>query len=213
MSSRAVAYGFGQRLVELGAIAAFVVLAAWSFWRFAAATQLGFVAIVIALVAMPAGWLAADLLSGLLHWALDTFGSARTPFVGRAFIRPFREHHADPQAMTQHDFVETHGASCFAALPFLAAACVLPLDSWAWSLVQALLVFVGLGALITNQCHKWAHMDEVATPKLVRWAQKRGLVLPPEHHWLHHSEPFNSHFCMSCGWFNRPLDAVLRAWR
>ena len=31
--------------------------------------------------------------------------------------------------MTRHDFVETHGASCLAALPLLALACWLPLDS------------------------------------------------------------------------------------
>ena len=45
--------------------------------------------------ALIAGWLLADLFSGLVHWALDSFGSVRTPIFGPAFIRPFREHHAD----------------------------------------------------------------------------------------------------------------------
>ncbi len=205
------AYGIGQRLCEIGAIALFALLAAWSLWRLCSATQL--YAVAVLLVALPAGWLAADLLSGLLHWTLDSFGSASTPLVGRAFIRPFREHHADPEAMTRHDFIETHGASCLAALPFLVAACAMPLDAWTWILGQALLLCVALGALFTNQCHKWAHLDESATPPAVRWAQRARLVLPREHHRLHHTAPFDSHFCMSSGWLNAPLNRLLRAWR
>jgi plasmanylethanolamine desaturase len=74
-------------------------------------------------------------------------------------------------------------------------------------------VSIALGALATNQCHKWAHMEPGATPRAVRWLQDRGLVLARAHHLRHHTAPFDSHFCMSCGWLNRPLDALLRAWR
>jgi len=199
-------YGRGQRRLEIAAIAAFGILAAWALARLAAASGAAFPAVVLA--AAPAGWLASDLLSGLLHWACDSFGSVSTPLVGRAFIRPFRQHHADPAAMTRHDFVETHGASCLAALPFLAAACAVAAVP-----AQALLAFTALGALATNQCHKWAHMEEAATPRAVRWLQRRGLVLPREHHGRHHTPPFDTHFCMSCGWLNAPFNALLRAWR
>jgi Lipid desaturase domain len=205
------AYGRGQRLLELASIAAFALLAGWSTWRLLAATGPHCFAVV--LVAVPCAWLATDLGSGLLHWACDSFGSTRTPIVGGALIRPFREHHVDPEAMMRHDFVETHGASCLAALPFLAAAGLAPIETWPWILAQAVLLFAALGALFTNQCHKWAHMDEAATPSAVRWAQARWLVLPREHHRLHHTAPFDSHFCMSCGWLNAPLNALLRAWR
>ena len=190
-------YGTGQRVLEVGAIGAFALLAAWSTWRLLAATGPHCFAVV--LVAAPVGWLAADLGSGLLHWACDSFGSASTPVIGQALIRPFREHPVDPQAMTRHDFVETHGASCLAALPFLAASVAVPLASWPWLLAQAVLLCIALGALFTNQCHKWAHMDEAATPAAVRWAQRRRLVLPRDHHRLHHTAPFDSHFCMSSG--------------
>ena len=205
------AYGRGQRALEACSIALFAALFGWSAWRLLAAV--GAQAFLFALAAAPLGWLAADLISGLLHWACDSLGSASTPIVGRALIRPFREHHVDPEAMTRHDFVETHGASCLAALPFLAASAVAPLDAWPRLLAQAVLVFIALGGLFTNQCHKWAHMDEAATPAVVRWAQRRWLVLPREHHRLHHTAPFDSHFCMSSGWLNAPLNAVLRAWR
>jgi ubiquitin-conjugating enzyme E2 variant len=56
-------------------------------------------------------------------------------------------------------------------------------------------------------------MHESATPRFVRWAQRRWLVLPREHHRVHHTPPFDTHFCVSNGWLNSAFDAVLRAWR
>jgi len=204
-------YTRSQRLLEVGAIALFVVLAAWSVTRLVSISEWHFP--LLMLFAAPCSWLISDLLSGLLHWAFDSFGSVSTPLIGKAFIRPFRKHHTDPEEMTRHDFIETHGASCLAALPFLAMTSLMPLEGWLTLCAQALLLFIALGALATNQCHKWAHMDEADTPALVRWAQRWQLVLPREHHRLHHTPPFDSHFCMSCGWLNSPLNAVLRAWR
>ena len=196
-----------MRLIEYASIVLFGLLAALGLWRLVDASGVWFLA--VAALAAPAGWIASDLLSGLLHYAFDTLGSVDTPVIGRAFIRPFREHHADPEAMTRHDFVETHGASCLAALPFLAAACFSPLPLP----VRAFLLFTALGALATNQCHKWAHMAEGATPALVRALQRWKLVLPREHHRRHHTPPFDSHFCMSCGWLNPALDHCLKIFK
>jgi ubiquitin-conjugating enzyme E2 variant len=204
-------YGRGQRLLELGSITLFALLAAWSLWRLVAATQWYF--FVIALLAVPLGWLTVDLLSGVTHWAFDSFGSVRTPIIGNALIRPFREHHVDPEAMTRHDFVETHGASCLASLPVLVATSGMSLDSWNGIVGQSVMVFSALGALLTNQCHKWAHMEEAATPKTVRWAQRHWLILPREHHRLHHTPPYVTHYCMSSGWLNAPFNALLRLLR
>jgi hypothetical protein len=38
-------------------------------------------------------YLAADFLSGLVHFLADNFGSYDTPIIGPNFIEPFREHH------------------------------------------------------------------------------------------------------------------------
>lgn len=204
-------YTYSQRLLEVIAIVLFGVLATWSMTRLTVSTVWYFPLFV--LIAAPCGWLASDLLSGVLHWVFDSFGNTTTPLIGKAFIRPFREHHTYQNKMIHHDFVETHGASCMAALPFLVATGLMPLNGWPTIFAQALLLFIALGALATNQCHKWAHMDETATPALIRWAQRWQLVLPREQHLLHHTPPFDSHFCMSCGWFNTTLNRVLRAWR
>ena len=182
-----------MRVVETVAVVLFFVLLAFSAPGISAAHILP---------AALCGWLLADLFSGLVHWALDSFGSARTPVVGPAFIRPFREHHADPSAMTRHGFIEVNGASCLGCLPLLGSGFLMS------PFFQSIVVFTSLGVLVTNQCHKWAHMER--PPGLVRMLQKLGLVLKASEHAKHHTPPYNSHFCTASGWLNRPLNALLR---
>jgi ubiquitin-conjugating enzyme E2 variant len=185
-----------MRHIELASIAVFVLLAGTQFARL----DLGWSLAMAALAA----WLTADLLSGLVHWALDTFGNVRTPLVGPAFIRPFREHHADAQAITRHDFVETNGASCLGALPLLVGAAVVPSGP-----LHGFLVFTALGALAANQCHKWAHSQAKQLPRAVRALQRMGLILRPARHARHHAPPFDRDYCTAAGWLNGPLNAIL----
>lgn len=198
-------YTLQQRRIEVIAIALFAVLAVWSLWRLGSADEAR-VGLIVAAAAC--GWLAADFFSGLVHWCFDTRGSLRTPWLGPRFIRPFREHHVDPQSITRHDFVETNGASCIAAVPVLLATALMPLSTPGWQFAQAVLAFTALGVLLTNQCHKWAHADPADVPWAAALAQRLGLILRPRHHLRHHAWPFDSHFCTASGWLNRPLQAV-----
>jgi len=192
-----------QRRIETAAIAVFGLLAAWSLARLAADASPS-----LAVLAAIAGWLAADFFSGLVHWGFDTWGSVRTPVLGQRFIRPFREHHFDPQAMARHDFVETNGASCLAGLPVLIATATVPLHSPGWIAAQAFLLFTALGVLITNQCHKWAHQNPAELSPIVKAAQSLRLVLHPNHHRRHHTTPFDTHYCTTTGWLNVPLERI-----
>lgn len=149
-----------------------------------------------------AAWLAADFVSGFVHFLADTYGSVDTPVLGKIFIYPFREHHVDPLAITRHSFLETNGANSIISLPVLGTV-LLTTDAESNPLLR-LWVCVFLGAIfLTNQIHKWAHMP--MPPVLPRALQKLHLILTPEGHAIHHTPPHSGYFCITNGWLNLPL--------
>ena len=167
------------------------------------------------------GLVFGDFVTGLVHWAADTYGEEGTPVIGRSLVRPFRVHHVRPQEICEHGVVETVGNTCILAAPLLALFIV----AAAYARTSAALAFalftavatVGL-TVATNQFHKWAHQEEV--PRLVRLLQRAGIILSPEHHRTHHAAPFESSYAITNGWLNpllnrtrffRRLEAALRS--
>jgi len=161
------------------------------------------------------GALAADGLSGAVHWACDTWGSEETPCLGRSLIHSFREHHREPSAMLRHDWLEVNGGAAAAALLALigftsTSASDFGVESGTQTFaIASFLSLVGTSA-ITNQLHYWAHVAR--PPPIVRRLQSRGVILSPREHVLHHRAPHAHGYCIATGWLNRPLDAI-RFWR
>lgn len=194
-------------LIKLIALVVFLVLCAW----LAAQVVRGGVALGLLwwfpLIAA-AGYIVADFVSGLVHFLADNFAEEDTPVIGAAFVKPFRDHHTDPTGITRHDFVETNGNNVIVSLPFIVPAVLwLPSESaaWGWMLAAFTLCFI-LAIFLTNQFHKWAHQP-VPPPIAVR-LQRAGLILSKEHHDVHHTSPFDTHYCITVGLWNKWLERV-----
>ncbi len=207
MDSRAALARHGQalrRAVLASSILATTVLVAWVGSDVARFLFDGAALGVVLGIAI--GALVIDFVTGLVHFACDRFGDPTTPVVGPLLIRAFREHHDDPQAIVDHDWIETNGESCF--LTMIALAGLALLAPYAHSNLEAAAVTVVwtmavLGAS-ANQAHKWAHMQK--PPAVVGFFQRAGLMLSPEKHARHHHAPHDTAYCITTGWMNPLLD-------
>jgi hypothetical protein len=199
-------YGRGHRVLEIVSIS--FVFAALAFLGFRVAGAMAHARDLFALgVAALAGYLAADFLSGFVHWAGDTVGDETTPVFGPSFVRPFRYHHVDPKDITRHDFVETNGNNCIVVAPVLMFLMLtMPKATGAYFYCTVVGAFTSWFVFCTNQFHKWAHDDHPA--RWVRALQRSGLILSPEHHAVHHAAPHESSYCITVGWMNPLLDRI-----
>ncbi len=204
--SLAKGYSRAFRRVEIAAIVGFAVIVSALVVKIA--PHFGESPWLV-LAAICSAYLAADFVSGFVHWMGDTWGSVETPLLGKALIRPFREHHVDQTAITRHDFVETNGSSCLISLPVAASALLIPLGPgdyhWLRLFATAFIAALCLWVMATNQLHKWAHATDETRPRFITWLQRMHLVLPPEHHAVHHTPPFAKYYCITVGWLNWPL--------
>jgi hypothetical protein len=171
-------------------------------------------------LAIPLGILGGDFISGIVHWAADTYGSEDMRLIGPSLVKPFRLHHIYPRDICTHGLVETTGNVCILAVPVLSLCLylmwLLP-DSGLLAFSVVSFALMAAATVATNQFHKWAHQESPSA--LARWLQRRRLVLEPEHHKRHHTQPFDTNYCITNGWLNpllnklkffRRLEATLR---
>lgn len=195
-----------HRALETTGIIGVVMLATQSGFRVLDAIDDGALAWAFAAGAL-LGYVAADVVTGLVHWAADSYGTERTPVLGPNFIGPFRFHHTDPEDITRHDVIETNGNSCIVALPALAVAFWWlpdPASGAGWLFAWTAFLTMVVAGVVTNQFHKWAHMT-TPPPAAVRALQRLGVILSREHHAVHHAAPFRTYYCITTGWMNWPL--------
>ena len=193
-------YSPAVRRFEIASIVAFALAMAWLAWRIA---PRALHSPWLALSAFMVGFVLADFVSGVVHWLADTWGTPEWPIIGRALIRPFREHHVDQKEITRHDFVETNGNNCFISIAPAVGAALLPQESAGSFFLAAMTFALCLAIFGTNQFHKWALMDE--PPRVARLLQRVNLILPPDHHSLHHAPPYAKYYCITVGWLNEAL--------
>lgn len=200
-------YPVSHRVLELASLTAFVVLAALVLVRVGRALADGVSGGQAA--AMAAGGVLAlmvgDLASGIVHFLFDQFGSPETPVIGQKFVKPFRDHHDDPVAMTKGDFIAVNSDNLLVSLPVLVLALTV-VDVRRHPAVGVFVVVLVAVVAMTNQIHKWSHTPTV--PSAVAFAQRHGLILTIPHHDGHHSAPYDRHYCIALGRMDWLLDPI-----
>jgi len=164
---------------------------------------------ITVLLAIVVSMATADVISGLVHWGADTWGTVDVPIVGKHLIRSFREHHVDPSEICNHDFIETNGDSCMVTLPLLVPLLLAPLPASTLAIFgYTFAVSLTFWVMLTNQFHKWAHATPDQVPALIRVLQGAHIVLNAKMHYIHHRRPFDMHYCITTGWMNEPLASI-----
>ncbi len=211
-----------QNLIE-----AFGVLCAWSLvgylsyrcmwqvstsYRYEGSSE-GNLRVLLMVSAAVAGYVVADLVSGVVHWGFDRFGSSKTFFLGAHFVTPFRLHHSDPIDITRHGFLATNGSNCLATVIPLWLIMIAPFsyDNRFWHWCVFMLTIGAVATFATNQFHKWAHTPRVSPA--IDWLQRHRVILPRDHHQIHHRWPYETHYCITTGWLNAPLVKIGFWWR
>lgn len=144
--------------------------------------------------------IAADFVSGLVHWAEDTFGTESTPLVGRWIVAPNVLHHHDASAFVAKGWLASSWDLALAAGILVAISIA---TGWFGAGV-AVLAFLGANA---NQFHKWCHVPARA-PLVVRAAWRSGLLQGPRHHARHHRGAKNEAYCVITPFVNPVLDRI-----
>jgi ubiquitin-conjugating enzyme E2 variant len=143
--------------------------------------------------------LLADAVSGLIHWAQDTFWSESTPIVGRWIVQPNVIHHRRGTRFVSKSWLESSWDLLAVGFMTLVSAWALGCLTWhVW-----LFVLLGVNA---NQIHKWNHMPRHRVPLVVRALQSAQLLQTMNHHALHHRGTRNTHYCVITPLLNRTLD-------
>jgi hypothetical protein len=131
------------------------------------------------------------------------------PVIGPSLVKPFRLHHIYPRDICTHGLVETTGNVCILAVPLLSVSLYLMWlmpGSALLAFVVVCLALMAAATVATNQFHKWAHQESPSA--FARWLQRKRLVLEPQHHKQHHTQPFNVNYCITNGWLNPLLNKL-----
>jgi ubiquitin-conjugating enzyme E2 variant len=160
------------------------------------------------LAALAGSILAADLVSGLVHWAEDTYARFKPRRKLRwinLIARDNEVHHRRPRDFLKRSWWQSSWDLVLLGALIIAAAHALGHLSW------AVLLFVVL-SINANQMHKWAHRNPRENPALVTWLQRVHLLQTPRRHGKHHGGQRDSHYCVVTNFLN-PLLEEVNFWR
>jgi plasmanylethanolamine desaturase len=147
--------------------------------------------------------LTADFLTGVIHWAEDTYGVPTWPLLGPAVIEPNIVHHERPALFTAGNLWHRNYQVFYFGAAAIGIVYLTGWLTWQFTLTACL-------ASLGNEVHAWTHKRPRS--RLARLLQDMRLVISPEQHARHHRPPYDVCFCTLTNVLNPLLDAC-RFWR
>jgi ubiquitin-conjugating enzyme E2 variant len=157
------------------------------------------------------GLFMGDFVTGIFHWATDTW------FDGRVWARTIaiaREHHVAPQSILEYDAAEYLGfgsfPSCLLVGPVALGIMIFAAPGPFVAGTMIVLFIVACVFLFGTYAHSLGHRRPDSL--LVRRLQRLHLLIDIEHHRVHHCDGHLSRYCVFNGWANFVCDST-KFWR
>jgi hypothetical protein len=144
--------------------------------------------------------LAADLVSGTVHWLEDAYARPGMPLVDK-IAQENLLHHARPREFLKKNWWQSSWDLALANGALIAIA-------WSFEMLTWHLWLFALLVINANQIHKWAHSNRIETGFVVRMLQRLYLLQTPRHHARHHSGAKNTHYCVITNFLNPFLEEI-----
>jgi hypothetical protein len=144
--------------------------------------------------------LIADFITGIMHWAEDTWlAPGKSALLDRFIVTDNIDHHRNPGKIRVGNYWATNRVTI--ALAAIATALLLLFHVHAWEVY-----FVVAILSQSNQIHMWAHSSR--NPRIVTFLQRYGILQSAAHHAKHHKNPYASRFCTVTEYLNPVLDGI-----
>jgi Kua-ubiquitin conjugating enzyme hybrid localisation domain. len=146
-------------------------------------------------------WIAADFITGIIHWWEDTYGNPNWPIIGKHVVEPNLVHHKQPAKLLEGSYWNRINTSFFAAM---IIGGVLWLFGWySWQVVVCLLFCVQ-----GNEIHAMSHRPDKVNGKAILFLQKTGILQSKKMHRWHHKAPYETNFCIMSDFTNPVLNKI-----
>jgi ubiquitin-conjugating enzyme E2 variant len=153
-----------------------------------------------------AAFFVTDVGSGLVHHFLDNVNPDKLARPLASIAHDFQNHHENQRDVVHRDFAHHTAETQVVTTPVLMG-----LAAMAWTVPHLAAVTTGLlvaanCATLAQEFHKRAHMSDKENPRIVKLAQKLGIMVPRRLHAQHHASGHKSHYALLNGASNRVLD-------
>ena len=152
-----------------------------------------------------AGWLAGDVVSGMMHHWAENYGEPDMKFkIGAKIAKQAHRHHYHPQGLGDYTWSAWAYPHSMITWAPLVAGNLLNLPS---PLMAAALTTVAATSSY-GLIHMWSHKKDEEVPAFWKGMRKATLAMTRKEHSEHHARPWNTDYCMVTGHMNRLFDKV-----